>query len=602
MKNAIAVLVFAVILVGEMMAQNVLQLEGRRMTPFDIAWDNNGNKIMVGQVALRYDHDLDPGPGTYSLSGTDGQAGLIASYSERNELNYVISISDEDIRPTVDVFNVEVDDDNNIYVVGTFIGKADLDPGPAVVELQASTVNEPRSFLASYDDQGQLRFAFALPYLGNLPFQGGLNFYGVNRILEVDASGNSYLLIRPVLPIGFDLDPGAGEYIASSNLEVISYDQMGQFRFGYPVPPNTVKLGCGRNGTHFIIGTISESSSGQNFDFAPGEAVVTINDIENSSFFFASYSSLGALNFVKVTHGPNAAPAHIGSDADGNIYITGKMSGVVDFDPGAAVSELVVSEFEFDQVGDFFLAKYNINGDFLTAYALQDLVGQVSSEHITEMEVDQQGNVYLIGLLAGGSVDFDPSSGEKVLSGGFNSVGSPNTSFYMATYDSNWNLLNAYKLPHAEDTYIAFARQQGCNVYALSGRLNSSSPFDFLPDARELLIDRDGPFIFTNAALEIAGQSNCLLTNVEETGATTNHIRVYPNPSTGPIQVQIGDNPGYEKLEIFNALGRRVYTERMTGDQLDVDLQSLPNGFYFLQLSSLDGRHRQSRKLQLHKH
>lgn len=601
MKNAITVLIFATVITGELAAQNVMQLDGRRVIPTDIVWDHNRNKIIAGQVDLQFDHDLDPGASTYSLAENDGQAGIIASYNEQNNLNYVLEITDAEIRPNVAVYNIEKDDDNNLYVAGTFVGKADLDPGPGVTELKASTIYEPRAFLASYDEQGQLRFALALPHLGNFPVRPGFNFYGVNRILRVDEAGNLYLLLKPVLPAGFDLDPGTGEYIASTSTVVVSYDHMGNFRFGYPAPTNTVSLGCKGDGTHYITGTISESSLGSNFDFAPGEEVVTINDIDSSSFFFASYTPQGRLNFVQVTHGPNAVPTHISGDANGNIYISGKMSGVIDFDPGLGVEKLEVSEFEYDQLGDLFIAKYNNTGELLTAYALQDLVGQVSSEYITEMEVDQEGNVFLVGLLGSGSVDFDPSGDEKVLSGGFNSVGSPTISFYMATYDNNWNLLNAYTLPYSEDTQIAFARQAGCNVYALSGLINSNTPFDFLPGAEELLIDREGPFIFTNRALEFPGQGNCQLTEIEESGRSTTQVKIYPNPSSGPFQIQIEQNPGFEQLEVYNTYGQEIHAERIRAGQLNLDLKPFPGGLYYLRLTSLDGGYSQTWKLRVHK-
>lgn len=599
MNHTILILFFAVAITTQLAAQNVVQLEGRSVTPTDIVWDYNHNKIMVGQADLRFEHDLDPGANTYRLNGNDGQVGIIASYSEQNALNYVISITDTEITPNVAVYNVEKDGDNNLYVVGTFVGKADLDPGPGVVELKASTIYEPRSFLASYDEQGQLRFALALPYLGNMPVQAGINFYGINRILRVDEVGNLYLLLKPILPTGFDLDPGAGEYIASTSTVVVSYDRMGNFRFGYPVPSNTLGLGCNGDGTHYITGTISESSIGSNFDFEPGSAVVTISDIDSSSFFFASYTPQGSLNFVQVTHGPNAVPAHISGDANGDIYISGKMSGVIDFDPGQGLEKLEVSEFEYDPAGDLFVAKYSHTGELLTAYALEDLVGQVSSEHITDMEVDREGNVYLIGLLGSGSVDFDPSGGEEVLSGGFNSAGSPTVSFYMATYDKNWNLLKAYTLPYSEDTHIAFARQAGCNVYALSGLLNSSTPFDFLPGAEELLIDREGPFIFTNRAAEISGPGNCQLTEVKASVWTAAQVKIYPNPSRGPFQIQIEQNPGFEQLEVYNAFGQEIHAERIAADRLNLDLKPFPGGFYYLRLASLDGRYQQSWKLQL---
>jgi hypothetical protein len=66
-------------------------------------------------------------------------------------------------------------------------------------------------------------------------------------------------------------------------------------------------------------------------------------------------------------------------------------------------------------------------------------------------------------------------------------------------------------------------------------------------------------------------------------GAT---VHVYPNPTTGPVRIISPDaaNTG-AVLEIFNQVGQRVMTSRITGANFQLDISALPRGLYFLRVN-----------------
>jgi hypothetical protein len=110
-------------------------------------------------------------------------------------------------------------------------------------------------------------------------------------------------------------------------------------------------------------------------------------------------------------------------DAAGNTYITGRIEGVVDFDPTAAT-------FTLNAFQHCFLAKYNANGNLLWANVLSD----VGTSFGNGLGIDGSGNIFVTGYF-NGVVDFDPSAVTNTVA----AIGS--SDLFLSKFDSNGNLL-----------------------------------------------------------------------------------------------------------------------------------------------------------------
>ncbi len=86
-------------------------------------------------------------------------------------------------------------------------------------------------------------------------------------------------------------------------------------------------------------------------------------------------------------------------DAAGNVYTTGRFSGTVDFDPGAATFDLTSAGS-----ADVFISKLDADGNFVWAKN----IGGVNDDDSFSIAVDAAGNVYTTGRFRG-TADFDPS-------------------------------------------------------------------------------------------------------------------------------------------------------------------------------------------------
>ena len=301
MKNEIFVFAFFFLFLSNSGAQSAFQISGDFIA-YDMAIDCNDNRLITGTVINSLPHDFDPSSGIFELplgEGLNGASGYIASYNENGDLNVAFQITDHDIDPEVVNYLVETDGDNNIYIIGAFRGKADFDPSEEVFELSAPTIFETRSFLASYDGVGNFRFAIPFPHLFNVLDQEVINNSVVNKILSVDEAGNSYLLAWPFSGDleQFDFDPGPGEFFITGGNYVFSYDDNGNFRFGYPAPLVTVDIGGNEMGDHYILGSLNPSID-DDFDFDPSPDTFLLEDVTGNSFFFAAYDSQGQLKFV----------------------------------------------------------------------------------------------------------------------------------------------------------------------------------------------------------------------------------------------------------------------------------------------------------------
>jgi hypothetical protein len=63
-------------------------------------------------------------------------------------------------------------------------------------------------------------------------------------------------------------------------------------------------------------------------------------------------------------------------------------------------------------------------------------------------------------------------------------------------------------------------------------------------------------------------------------------VNVYPNPSTGIVN--IANLPSETSIEVVNMLGQSVYSLKTTQGDHAIDLSTLPNGSYFVKISSVN--------------
>ena len=74
------------------------------------------------------------------------------------------------------------------------------------------------------------------------------------------------------------------------------------------------------------------------------------------------------------------------------------------------------------------------------------------------------------------------------------------------------------------------------------------------------------------------------VTSVDENGQ---EAKVYPSPTAGELHIE---GAGLRQVQVFNALGQRVYATMMEGESLVIDLSTFGKGVYMIRLTDAQGQ------------
>lgn len=140
-------------------------------------------------------------------------------------------------------------------------------------------------------------------------------------------------------------------------------------------------------------------------DFDPGHDELNFTATGNQDGYIQKLDSSGNLVWVKQLKGANGSAntycQALSIDLFGNVIITGKFSGKVDFDPANAVQFV-----NHKGGGDIFILKLDSFGEFLWVKQ----IGGTSADRADGITTDSIGDIYITGQFSG-TVDFDPGDG-----------------------------------------------------------------------------------------------------------------------------------------------------------------------------------------------
>lgn len=423
-------------------------------SPFNLAIDAAGYLYMAGGYSGT--PDFDPGPGVVNLPTASGIGDFfVAKYDADGNYVFANGIGGANYDEAT---SLKVDAAGNVYATGYFSGTPDFDPGPGVVNLPSS--GPYNVFLVKYDSNGNYVFAKNI---------GGSDAE-LGNALALDGSGNIYIAGGYSGTVDFDPGPGVANLTAGVNdIFLAKYDANGNYVFAKTMASTANNneandITIDGSGNIYMTGHYSGTP-----DMDPGPGVAALPFYFSSAIFFAKYDANGNYIFAYgagVSFG-GAEGHRILLDVSGNIFVIGYFSQTGDFDPGAGVANLTAAGSD-----DAFLAKYDVNGNYVFAKA----IGGTSPDKAWGLFVDGSGNAVITGSFAN-TVDFDPGPGTSNLTAGAGA-----TNAYIAGYTNNGNyqfagMLGGYGASSYPDLGNDVALDGSGNVY-ITGSFTGTVDFD----------------------------------------------------------------------------------------------------------------------------
>lgn len=622
LRYAITLTTLALLLPPPVSAQ---VLEFAQQTPFPqiggpqnprLALDGDANVFLAGRLPqdIAVDFDMSDGVAEVLFDNeydSSGRAAFVAKYDADGAYQWAFGLSLDGTAFNLDIKDVAADAAGNVTIAGLFATRevddaplpVDFDPGPGVTTLNGTgDTTENVGFVASYDADGNLRWAFELIAITTFQDLSSVTVGGALEGLTVDTDGNVYvtgeIFGRVVPEIGItttvELDPlGGGFETTEMGGLVAKYTPDGTLAWAQPLVTAAGDEGAMAfaEGERLAVDAEGRVYASGRFSFGPidfGGIVLGSGEDFDPDLYLVQYDADGAAQwaFPLGNEGARFINSEMKVSPDGGVLWTGYFRGTVDFDPSDGDATRTALTYptgtSFD---DVFAAYYDESG----ALEWVRQVSGVFNQEVVNYYLDTtaEGRAFLIGE-ASPAEQIEPPDGPLVGNG-----------------DAVESLLVEYTL--AEGTLEALyvtedpppnGDRSDVQIYGMdivpSGKLyllglvttlNGEIPYDFDYGGGESTLPVEGTGLFLaryDATMTpVAGEDG------PATAAAFTLSRPYPNPAR-QARVTLGiDAAQTVRIALFDVLGRRVRALHdgplVPGEHaVEIDGAGLPSGVYFV--------------------
>ena len=96
------------------------------------------------------------------------------------------------------------------------------------------------------------------------------------------------------------------------------------------------------------------------------------------------------------------------------------------------------------------------------------------------------------------------------------------------------------------------------------------------------------PYLLNDQIWDYINRLTCTPTDLAQNEVLSGGVQLFPNPAQDIVRIKA--EKLISKVELFNAQGQLITTERPTTNEMELSIQDLPRGFYFVHLSFIDGK------------
>ncbi len=293
---------------------------------YDLKIDGSGNIYTVGIFGDTV--DFDPGPSSYNLIANGYYDAFVQKTDSAGHFLWARAFGGPGY---IDAWSLDIDEEGNIYITGSFDGTADFDPGPGSYNL--TSAGQYDAYVLKLDSAGHFLWARAF---------GGTDYDDAWAIRAGDG-GNIYTTGDFGATVDFDPGPGTYNLTALGNYDVFvqKMDSAGNFLWAKSFGSNNWDQGnaieVDRYGNVYTYGIFSDTT-----DFDPGPGTYQLVPENWSDVFVQKMDSAGNFQWAVSWGGSYFGYSQaLKTDNAGNIYTIGNFADTTDFDPGPAVFNLI---------------------------------------------------------------------------------------------------------------------------------------------------------------------------------------------------------------------------------------------------------------------
>lgn len=421
-KFTTIILVFAGLLFisSPMLSQNFVWAKSFGGVTYDdwraVKIDAAGNVIAVGSFSGTV--DFDPGAGVFNMTSVAGGDDIfVMKLTSAGALVWAKKVGSAADEVASDVIT---DAANNIYVVGSFNGTVDFDPGAGVTNLVSAGNSD--CYMWKLNSAGNFVWAKSM---------GGAAADWASAVTLDPAEANLY--VTGTFTGTADFNPSAATNTlvvhGAQDAFVAKYDINGNY--GWAVSLGGTLGDYGSDVAVNAAGTIVYCTGtfyGSNVNLTPGCSCATYTSQGQGDVYVVKLvTSSGGYNSLGVIGGNSYdGNSQIQLDASDNVYLSGQFSTLCDFDPGPGINTLASLGSS-----DGYICKWSPT----LTYQWVKQIGGLNTQSVPGMVLDPLGNIYATGQFDD-IVDFDAGAGTYTLQ-----ANGSNQDCFVLKWDNNANFV-----------------------------------------------------------------------------------------------------------------------------------------------------------------
>ena len=531
-----------------------------------ISTDGVGNIYRTGQLSATT--DLDPSSNTFNVSSPSGTGIFISKHTPSGTFVWGQTVPGS-LGTSLSITVMGTDVNGNTYV----IGRADVN---GVFSM----------YMLKYDTNGN--------NLWTKQLNGSIT---ASRRIVFDNVGNLYITgrISGTSPIDFDPSPFGTANINPSGSYILSYlakyNPQGEYVWAKTIA-QTGSVGVIQNEKDLQIKDNSLYVTG-----LLGSGTIVFNTTTNVSYdilsltgFVAKYDLNGNNQFagVFINNDPNVnvntSSESITIDNEGNFYVTTYFNGEsIDFDlsPNSVYYLTSLNDGAGTYYVGYAISKYSSNGTFLWAKPI-NAQNANSGLYVNSSQIYSfinTNNELILSGVTGGSVDFDPSTNNFVVTTPLSINGSYIGNIFMAKYNRNTgDFIWANKIDSNADSALNCVSMNNNQDLFISGAFSEAADFDLssgvqtLTSANPFWTDR----FWAKYATSLLGLEENIMNNI---------FNLYPNPTRGILNFKSETN--ISKVVIYNMLGQLVQQENINALEGTINISDLAQGTYIVKVNDV---------------